>query len=87
MSCSQHVRNQYTRWAVLWPGNEIQRDYLMGSPTTGMTTLFRTRDEARNSETLKAYNEMLKDRKDLRSPPFNWRARRPVKVVVTVEVV
>ncbi len=81
------MRREYKRWAILRPGNALTPDYLMGDMTTGMTGLYRTRREARNCPEMKDYNIMLRRRPDLRQPPHSWRAKRPVKVLVTVEVV
>jgi len=49
-----------------------------------MTTLFFTRDEAREAKRLVEFNEMIARRPDLKRPPHSWRAMRPVKVIVTV---
>jgi hypothetical protein len=79
---------EYTRWAILWPSeNKLdgKKEYLLGTTDTQMTQLFLTREEARKDKNLTNYNAMLRKRPDLRREPHGWRARRPVKVKVTVE--
>ena len=78
-------QNVYRRWAILQPGNHLTPDYLMGNTATGMTTLFRTREKARQDRAMIEYNAMLARRRDLKEHPHYWRAKRPVKVLVTIE--
>jgi hypothetical protein len=77
---------RYHRWAILIAGNRLTPDGLLGRLDTGMARLYHTRQEARDDPDVRKFNAMLRRRKDLRSPPHNWRAYRPVKVVVTVEL-
>lgn len=80
-------KNTYDRWAIVMPGtgSKTRPDLLLGTYTTGMTRLFQTREAARQDRELLLFNDMLRHRPDLRRPPHNWRAYRPVKVRVTVE--
>ena len=75
----------YQRWAILYTGNDLTPDYLMGNTATGMTTLFKTRAKARQDKAMIEYNAMIARRRDLREYPHYWRAKRPVKVLVTIE--
>jgi len=84
------MKKEYTRWAILWPSEnklEGKRNLLMGNASTEMVWLFLTRNHARMCQECRGYNEMLRRRPDLRAEPHGWRARRPVKVKVTVETV
>ena len=86
MSEGYKITKQYQRWAILWPGNSLTPDYLLGDPEIGMTRLFRTRQEVRDFPEVRRFNKTLRQRRDLRQPPHNWKAKRPVKVIVTVEL-
>lgn len=84
------MKKTYQRWAILWPiRNRLDgyQEVLMGDSRTGMTWLFRTREEARQHHLLKTFNSSLRNRADLRREPHGWRARRVVKIQITVEVV
>lgn len=81
------VRREYTRWAILRPGNRLTPDYLMGQHDTKMTKFYLTREEARKDEGMRKYNAMLRRRRDLMECPHWWRAKRPVKVKVIVETI
>lgn len=84
------MKRVYKKWAILWPSEnrlDGKSELLMGSPDTQMTWLFNTRREARQHHALQTYNSMLRRRPDLRREPHGWRARRPVRVKVTVEVI
>jgi hypothetical protein len=80
--------SDYERWAILWPSKnrlDGERRDLLGTPDTGMTMLFRTRQEVRDHPKVREFNEMLRRRPDLRAEPHGWKARRPVKVKVTID--
>ena len=81
------MKKQYRRWAILRPGNGLSPDLLMGNLEAGMTTLYKTRAKARRDVRMRNFNAMIRDRKDLREPPHEWKANYPVKVIVTVETI
>lgn len=67
-----------TRWALEWRGNE--RYFIWKYP---MPLLFTTRLSAlRYAREEYGY---IATRKDLRSPPHNWRMPRPVRVEVKLK--
>lgn len=80
----------YERWAIMGSSNnrlDGYSEWLLGTYETGMSVLFRTRQEARDYPELKRYNGMLRRRRDLRIEPHGWRAYRPVKVRITIQAV
>lgn len=65
------------RWALLtpWKPFDVMWD-------NNVPLLFRTRKAARNYAT--ASYGYIKERKDLRTEPHNWRMPRPVEVSVDI---
>lgn len=66
-----------TRWGIKWHVGIMWKDC--------MPLLFLTRKEAR--EYIHDEYGYIKHRKDLRSPPHNWRLPRAIRVNVILEEV
>lgn len=63
------------RWGVKWNGDILWNNC--------ETLLFHKRKEARNY--IDSSYGYMRDRKDLRRPPFNWRMPKAVRVQVILK--
>ncbi len=74
------MKKSITRWALFWNQKGVKPSILFAD---GMPQFFFTRDKARE------YNRQrygyIKDRKDLRTYPHNWRMPKPVKVKIEIK--
>jgi len=66
---------EWRRWSVNWQGR------LQGEG--GELPLFITRRECR--EFIQKKYGYIKDRPDLRAPPFHWKMPKPIRVIIAMD--